>query len=108
MTEKTINFDSKKINKSKYYKTKRLFTIDDINIDEILVSKKEPYPKKASLNGIAFKYFVAYEDHHYIDPLCVKFPQMIGYVKCFDNNKVMSFKVADNNLLEKYKKYGEK
>ena len=27
---------------------------------------------------------------------------MIGYVKCFDNNKTMSFKVVDNNLLEKY------
>ena len=27
---------------------------------------------------------------------------MIGYVKCFDNNKTMSFKVADNNILENY------
>ena len=27
---------------------------------------------------------------------------MTGYVKCFDNNKTMSFKVTDNNLLEKY------
>ena len=27
---------------------------------------------------------------------------MIGYVKCFNNNKTMSFKVTDNNLLEKY------
>ena len=25
---------------------------------------------------------------------------MIGYVKCFDNNKTMSFKITDNNLLE--------
>ena len=29
---------------------------------------------------------------------------MIGYVKCFDNNKTMSFIVTDNNLLEKYTK----
>ena len=27
---------------------------------------------------------------------------MTGYVKCFDNNKTMLFKVTDNNLLEKY------
>ena len=27
---------------------------------------------------------------------------MIGYVKCFDNNKTMSFRATDNNLLEKY------
>ena len=29
---------------------------------------------------------------------------MTGYAKCFDNNKTISFKVTDNNLLEKYKK----
>ena len=29
---------------------------------------------------------------------------MSGYVKCFDNNKTMSFKVNDNNLLKKYTK----
>ena len=46
MSEKTINFDNKKINKSKFYKTKRLFKIDDINIDKILISNKEPYGKK--------------------------------------------------------------
>ena len=27
---------------------------------------------------------------------------MTGYVKCFDNNKTMLFKVTDNNLLEIY------
>ena len=32
---------------------------------------------------------------------------MIGYVKCFVNNKTMAFKVADNNLLENIQKYGE-
>ena len=29
---------------------------------------------------------------------------MIGYVKCFDNNKTMSFKIADYDLLKKYTK----
>ena len=32
---------------------------------------------------------------------------MIGYVKCFDDNKTMSFKVTDNNLLENIQKHGE-
>ena len=91
---------TKKINKSNFYKTKRLFKIDDNNIDEI--SKKEPYGKKGS-----FKYFIDYEDHDYIGPLCIKLPQMIGYVKCFDNNKTMSFKVTDNNLLENIQNHGE-
>ena len=33
---------------------------------------------------------------------------MIGYVKCFDSNKTMFFKVIDNNLLKNYNKILEK
>ena len=32
---------------------------------------------------------------------------MIGYVKHFNSNKTMSFKVSDNKLLKKYKKIWE-
>ena len=27
---------------------------------------------------------------------------MIGYVKCFESNKIMDFKISDNKLLKKY------
>ena len=37
-----------------------------------------------------------------------KLPQTIGYVKNFDSNKTMSFKVGDNKLLKKYNKIWEK
>ena len=33
---------------------------------------------------------------------------MIGYAKCFDTNKTMSFKVTDNKLLKKYIKIWER
>ena len=33
---------------------------------------------------------------------------MVGYVKCFDSNKIMSFKVIDNKLLKKYTKIWER
>ena len=33
---------------------------------------------------------------------------MIGYVKCFDSNKTMYFKVSDNKLLKKYSKIWER
>ena len=36
-----------------------------------------------------------------------KLPQMIGYVKHFDSNKAMSFKVNDNRLLKRYTKIWE-
>ena len=56
---------------------------------------------------VSFKYYIGYDDHDYFGPLCVKLPQMIGYVKCFDSNKTMSFKVIDNKLLARYTKIWE-
>ena len=46
MNGKNINFDDKKILKSDFYKNKKVFQIDDIDVDQILVSRKEPYGKK--------------------------------------------------------------
>ena len=93
----SINYDEKKINKSNFYKNKKLFHIYDLDVDKILVSKKESYSSKKSL-----KYFIRYNDDDLIRPLCIKLPQMVGYVKHFDSNKKMSFKNSDNKLLKKY------
>ena len=95
---KNIIFDDKKINNS-FYKNKKLFKIYDVDVDKILISKKEPYGKTCS-----FKYFPGYNDDDVIRPLCIKLPQMIEYVKHFNSNKTMSFKVSD----KKYAKIWEK
>ena len=34
----------------------------------------------------------------------MKLPQMIGYVKCFESNKTMSFKATDKKMLKQYTK----
>ena len=96
MSGKNIIFDDKKINKSNLYRNKKLFNIYDIDVNQILVSNKEPYGKKSS-----FKFYIGYNDNHYIRPLCVKRHQMIGYVKYFGSNKTMSFKVNNKRLLKK-------
>ena len=103
MSGKSINFGNKKINKSNFYKNKKLFSLNDIDVNKILVSKKESYGTKNSP-----KYFIVYNDGDVIRPLCIILPQMIGYVKHFDSNKTMSFKVSDNKLLKKYDKIWEK
>ena len=103
MSGKSINFDDKKINKTNFYKNKRLFNLYDLEVNKILVSKKESYETKISL-----KYFIRHNDDDVIRPLCINLPQMIGYVKHFDSNKTMSFKVSDNKLLKKYNKIWEK
>ena len=41
MRGKNIIFSDKKINKSNFYKNKKLSKIDDIDVNKILVSKKE-------------------------------------------------------------------
>ena len=102
MNGKSINFEDKKINKSHFYKNKKLFNIHDLDVNKILVSKKESYGTKNSL-----KYFTAYNDD-VIRPLCIKLPQMIGHVRNFDSNKTMSFKVSDNKLLKKNNKIWER
>ena len=99
MIKGTVNFEDKKVNKKDFYKNKKPYDFYDIDTEKILVSKKEPYGKKGSI-----KYFVGYNDEDVIRPLCVKFPQMIGYVKNFDGNKMMSFRVNDEKMLKKYNK----
>ena len=103
MSGKSISFEDKKINKNNFYKNKKLFNIHDLDVNKILVSKKESYGTKNSL-----KYFIGNNDDNVIRPLCIKLSQMIGYVKKFDSNKTISFKVSDNKLLKKYNKIWEK
>ena len=103
MSGKNINFEDKKINKSNFYKSKKIFNIYDLDVNEILVSKKESYGTKNSS-----KYFIGYNDDDVIRPLCINLPQMVGYAKHFDSNKTISFKVSDNKLLKKYTKIWEK
>ena len=103
MNGKRIIFEDKKINKGTFDKNKKLFNIHDLDVNKILVSKKESCGTKNSL-----KYFIGYNDGDAITPLCIKLPQMIGYVKHFDLNKAMSFRVGDSKLLKKYNKIWEK
>ena len=46
---------------------KKIFNIDDIDVNKILVSKKEQYGKNNS-----FIYFIGYNDNDVIRPLCLK------------------------------------
>ena len=83
MSEMSINFDNKKINKVTFTKQKqKIFNIDDIDVNKILVSKKEPYGKNNSLI-----YFIGYNDNDVIRPLCLKLSKMTGYINKHDNKK---------------------
>ena len=60
MSGKSINFDDKKINKSSFYKNKKSFDLNKIDVNKILVPKTESYGRKNS-----HKYFIGYNDVYY-------------------------------------------
>ena len=102
MSGKNINFNEKKIKRSTFYKNKAIYTIEDIDVNNILFSKKEPYGNKNSV-----KYFIGYNDNDIIRPLCIRLPQMTGCAKKFNDNATMSFIVKDKKLLKSYTKIRE-
>ena len=99
MSGNNINFDNKKIKVSDFYKNKKIFNIDGIDIDKILVSKRVSYSKNNS-----FKYFIEYNDNDIIRSLFVKLPQATSYINRFKDKKTkmitttMSLMVKDKQL----------
>ena len=112
MNTKNINFNDKKIKKVTFTKVRQIisidnieytFQIDNIDVNKILVSKKEPYGTKNTL-----KYFIGYNDYDVIRPLYLRLPQMTGYFKKLNENATMFFRVNNKQLLKNYNKIWEK
>ena len=82
MSGNSINFDDKKIEKNDFYKNKKIFNIDDTDVNKILVSEKKTHGKNNAL-----KYFIGYNDNDVIRPLCLRLSQMTSYIKKFKENK---------------------
>ena len=85
-------------------KIKKIFNIDDTDVNKILVSIKETYGKYSS-----FKHFIGYNDNDVLRPLYLSLSQTTGYINKFDKNKItMSLMVKDKQLLENYNKIWKK
>ena len=102
MSGKNINFDDQKIKRNSFYKNKKINNIEDIDVNNILVSQKESYGTKNSL-----KYFLGYNDNDNIRSLFIRLPQMTGYARKSDENLTMSFIVKNEQVLKKYVKIWE-
>ena len=105
MNINSINSDNKNIEKSVFYnESKIIFKIDEIDVNKILVSKKEQYGKHNS-----FKYFIGYNDNDVIRPLHLFISRTTGYINKSEKNKIaMALMVEDKQLLENYKKIWKK
>ena len=73
MSGNSINFDDRKIKISDFYnnKNKKIFNISNIDVDKILVSKKENYDKYNSLNTL-----FGYSNNDIIRSLYLELPQI--------------------------------
>ena len=64
MKGENINFDNKKIRKSEFYKYKKVFKIDDIDVNKILVSKKSEMAQRMHLNTLSDIMIMILLDHY--------------------------------------------
>ena len=99
-----LRFGEAKVTKEMFYAEKEPTKIWDVNVDNIVISKLV----KTKTNS---KYLIGIKFDKAIRPLVLIMPKMSGYVKTFKvkdgdkdkNNKLMSFRIDDQKLLEKYK-----
>ena len=63
-----------------------------------------PYGKVGKNGKKNFKYFIGYKNNEKVYLLCIRHPQMTGYLNGFKENKYMNFLIKDNQLLKKCNK----
>ena len=105
MNGKNINFNCERNQQKRLLQTKnkKTFNVDDIDVNEILISKKETFGKYNSV-----KYLIGYNDI-VIRPLYLFFLQTTSYINKFDKNKItMSLMIKDIQLLKNYSKIWKK
>ena len=99
MSLRKINFGNKEVNKKEFYSSKQAISLDSVDLNKIVVSKK------CKINDTTYKHICGYLNNDTIQPLCVILPQMDGYIKYFDGGgKNISFVTDDEKI---YKKYNE-
>ena len=99
MSLRKIKFGNKEVNKKEFYSSKQAISLDSVDLNKIVVSKKR------KINHTTYKYICAYLNNDTIQPLCAILSQMDGYIKYFDDGgKNMSFVTDDEKI---YKKYNE-
>ena len=97
-----IKFGDKEVNKKELYSSKQAISLDSVDLNKIVVSKKW------KINDTTYKHICGYLNNDTIQPLCVILPQMDGYIKYFDDGgKNMSFVMNDEKIYEKYNEIWE-
>ena len=97
MSGNTLKFNNIKVNKKEFHKSKQAIDLDSVNVDQIVLSDKFKHSDES------FNYFIDYQKCEIVKPLCIILPQMIAYIKYFeDGGKNMSFLIKDDKVRKKY------
>ena len=102
MSLRKIKFGNKQVNKKEFYLSKQAISLDSVDLNKIVVSKKW------KINDTTYKHICGYLNNDTIQPLRVILPQMDGYIKYFDDGgKNMSFVTDDEKIYKKYNRIWE-
>ena len=94
--DKKIKLDETEIEEFRFHQQKSPVLINNIGINEIVVSNKFPFRKQN------FKYYIGYKDSERIRYLCIFRSRMIIYKRNFDENKRIYFLMKEENVFIKY------
>ena len=102
MRSKTLCSGERYIDKNACHKNKSLISINEIDINGIVLFIKTLYGNKGS-----FKCYIGnrHKDGS-LSPLSVKLPQLTAYAKHFNNGD--NFLIADKELLKRYNEIWDK
>ena len=90
-----IKFGNKKVNKKEFYSSKLAISLDSVDLNKIVVSKKW------KINDTTYKHICGYLNNDTVQPLRFILPQMDGYIKYFDDGgKNMSFVTDDEKFIK--------
>ena len=94
-------FDNKfsEVIKKQFYKSKTAMKLSEVDVSKIVVSDR------VKGNNETDKIFIGYiyNTDSIVRPLCSLLPQMIGWIKYFENSgKNMIFKIEDDEVYLKY------
>ena len=98
MGNRIIDFREKKTTKKEFYSddNKKIFNINDININEILISKRL-FPEIINLN----EYIIGYKHNYNIKPLYIKLPEYVCSGNKLKKIITISFEINDTDFFEK-------
>ena len=96
MDKKITKFDDTDIEEYEFRRNKIPILINDIDVNEIVLSDEFPFGKQD------FKYFICHKDNKGIRPLCIFFPEMSIYKRYCDKSKCMYFMIKDEKTSDEY------